>query len=99
MVTTLVMQSKNNKCTLSKLASEHQDWDLIEIDDYQDAMSQIQSGKVDALAIADEVPSGDCIELVSKMREKKPEANIYVILNRQINHDFSRSIDRGLLYA
>lgn len=99
MTTTLVMQNKKFKHEISKLLSEHRDWDVIETDNYSEAIQKIQTGGVDALAVAAEVPCGECVELVSTMKEEKPEANIYVIMNNQTDCDLSKSVDRGFLYA
>ena len=52
MVTTLVMQNKEKKHEISKLKSDHNDWKVIESDDYDEALNIIQSGDVDALALA-----------------------------------------------
>lgn len=99
MQTTLVMHNKDKKYELSKLVSEHQDWKVIEADDYYEALNIIQSGHVDALALGQEVSCEDCMGLVSTMNEENPNANIYVIMEQQAQCDVSRSCDRGFLYA
>ena len=99
MVKTLVMQHKDRKYEMTKFVSEHQDWQFVETDDYLDAMEQIQSGAVDVLAVGAEVPCGDCIDLVSSLREEKPDANVYVILSDEQKCDRSKSFDRGFIYS
>lgn len=100
MIKTLVVQETNHKRNIShKLAYLHEDWDVIEADDYESAKQCLQDGSVDALAVASDVPSSDTISLVDSLMSKNPDANVYVIMEPGTSVDLSKCADRGFIYA
>ncbi len=99
MITTLVVQDSNHKRQISQLTHEHKDWDVVETDDYNEALQKIQSGVIDAMAIAAEISAGVCMGLVSTFHNEKPDANIYVMIDNDKKCDRSKSADRGFIYT
>lgn len=99
MINTLIFHDKSHKREISKLTLDHDDWGLIETDDYNDALKKIRTGVIDAMAIAAEISAGTCMELVSTLHNSKPDAKVYIMMDSETKCDRSKSADRGFIYT
>ena len=99
MINALIVQATQHHHETTKLAVEHQDWNVTETDSYEDALDKIMTGKVDTLAVAAEISAGHCMGLVNCLHSEKPNANVYVMMDQQQKADRSRSFDRGFIYT
>lgn len=100
MTTALVVDAPthSHKNLLDSLHNQYENWEMVEVNKYEDALEKIQTELFDVMTLDSHIPSKDCQKLVDTLHEKQPDAKVYIAVDdSHFKTDYSRVMDRGLI--